>query len=65
MRSALLIFFLGLTVAHAHADSESLTIHYGYVTGVEVTTKESAMARNMLIGSLVGLAIDNLSLIHI
>ena len=59
MRSALLIFFLGLTVAHAHADSESLTIHYGYVTGVEVTTKESAMARNMLIGSLVGLAIDN------
>ena len=37
--------------------STPLTIHYGQVVGVEVTTKESAMARNMLIGSLVGWAV--------
>ncbi len=37
--------------------STPLTIHYGHVVGVEVTTKESAMARNMLIGSLVGWAV--------
>ena len=36
--------------------STPLTIHYGHVVGVEVT-KESAMARNMLIGSLVGWAV--------
>ena len=59
MRSALFVFLLVLTVTYTHADSGSLTIQYGYVTGVEVTTKESAMARNMLIGSLVGLAIDD------
>ena len=59
MRSALFIFLLVLTVSYTYADSESLTIQYGYITGVEVTTKESAMARNMLIGSLVGLAIDD------
>lgn len=34
-----------------------VTIHYGQVIGVEVTTKESAMSRNMLIGSLVGWAV--------
>jgi hypothetical protein len=59
MRSALFVFLLVLIVSHSDAESGSLTIHYGYVTGVEVTTKESAMARNMLIGSLVGLAIDD------
>ena len=59
MRSALFVFLLVLTVSHANAESESLTIQYGYVTGVEVTTKESAIARNMLIGSIVGLAIDD------
>jgi hypothetical protein len=35
----------------------SLTIHYGQVVGVEVTTRESAMARNMLVGSLLGWAV--------
>ena len=59
MRIILFCFLLALTVSYSYAESESLTIHYGYVTGVEVTTKESAMARNMLIGSLVGLAIDD------
>jgi hypothetical protein len=59
MRSALFVFLLVLTVSHSNAESGSLTIQYGYVTGVEVTTKESAMARNMLIGSLVGLAIED------
>ena len=38
-----------------------LTIHYGHVVGVEVTDKESAMARNMLIGSLVGWAVKGSS----
>jgi hypothetical protein len=38
-----------------------LTIEYGHVTGIEVTTKESAMARNMVIGSLVGWAVDGSS----
>ena len=59
MRIVLFFIFLALTVSYSNAESESLTIQYGYVTGVEVTTKESAMARNMLIGSLVGLAIDD------
>lgn len=59
MRIVLFGFLLALTVSDANAESASLTIQYGYVTGVEVTTKESAMARNMLIGSLVGLAIDD------
>ena len=36
-----------------------MTIEYGHVTAVEVTTRESAMARNMLIGGLVGLAIKD------
>ena len=34
-------------------------IEYGRVTGVEVTTRESAMARNMLIGSLAGLLVKD------
>ena len=59
MRSALIVFILAVTVSRSNAESGSLTIQYGYVTGVEVTTKESAMARNMLIGSLVGLAIED------
>jgi hypothetical protein len=59
VRIILFCFLLVLTVSYSNAESESLTIHYGYVTGVEVTTRESAMARNMLIGSLVGLAIDD------
>ena len=52
------VFFLILAVSSAIAEPTSLTIQYGYVTAVEVTTKESAIARNMLVGSLVGLAID-------
>ena len=59
MRVVLFFVLLALTVFYSDAESESLTIQYGYVTGVEVTTKESAMARNMLIGSLIGLAIDD------
>ena len=59
MRIVLFSIFLVLSVSYAQAESGSVTIQYGYVTGVEVTTKESAMARNMLIGSLVGLAIDD------
>ena len=58
-KSSLFVALLVLTVPYSRAESQSVTIHYGYITGVEVTTKESAMARNMLIGSLVGLAIDD------
>ncbi len=59
MRIVLFFAFVALTASYSNAKSESLTIQYGYVTGVEVTTKESAIARNMLIGSLVGLAIED------
>jgi len=59
VRIILFCFLLTLSVSYSNAESESLTIQYGYVTAVEVTTRESAMARNMLIGSLVGLAIDD------
>ena len=59
MRGSLVILFSFYVSTQALAEPETLTIDYGYVTGVEVTTGESAMARNMLIGSLVGLAVDN------
>jgi hypothetical protein len=58
LRNSPVILFLLCASTQAFAESETLTIEYGYVTGVEVTTKESAIARNMLIGSLVGLAVD-------
>ncbi len=61
MRRSVVICFLFVLspVLPANAD---VTIEYGHVTAVEVTTRESAMARNMLIGGLVGLAIkDSLS----
>lgn len=48
--------FILLPVMPANAD---VTIEYGHVTAVEVTTRESAMARNMLIGGLLGLAIKD------
>lgn len=59
MRKAPVILFLLYVSTQAFAEPETLTIEYGYITGVEVTTKDSAIARNMLIGSLVGLAVDN------
>ena len=59
MRIAPIMLLLAFAASPSHAGPESLTIQYGYVTGVEVTTRESAMARNMLIGSLIGLAVDN------
>ena len=61
MRFFILAFALiGVSVQPLYAASP-LTIEYGHVTGIEVTTKESAMARNMLIGSLVGWAVDGSS----
>jgi hypothetical protein len=58
MRFFILVFALiGVCVQPLYAASP-VTIEYGHVTGIEVTTKESAMARNMLIGSLVGWAVD-------
>jgi hypothetical protein len=61
MRFFILVFALiGVSVQPLLAASP-LTIEYGHVTGIEVTTKESAMARNMLIGSLVGWAVDGSS----
>lgn len=58
MRFPIIAFaLLGMTLQPLLA-SGPVTIDYGHVTGIEVTTKESAMARNMLIGSLVGWAVD-------
>lgn len=36
-----------------------VAIEYGRVTGVEVTTRESAMARNMMIGGVAGLLLKD------
>jgi hypothetical protein len=54
--------FIGCTLLTLAIESpvvaaSPVTIHYGQVIGIEVTTRESAMARNMLIGSLVGWAV--------
>jgi hypothetical protein len=59
MHFLVIVIFLMLAASPTHAQSNPLTIQYGFVNGVEVTTKESAMARNILIGSLLGLAIDD------
>ena len=40
----------------------SMSVRYGSITGVEVTTKASAVARNAIIGGVIGVAIgDSLS----
>jgi hypothetical protein len=52
--SALVLIVCCTSILYA---ATPLTIHYGHVVGIEVTNKESAMARNMLIGSLVGWAV--------
>jgi hypothetical protein len=59
----LLIIFLALSGAFVQSlfAATPVSIEYGHVTGVEVTTKKSAMARNMLLGSLVGWAVDGSS----
>ena len=58
MRFPIIAFaLLGMTLQPLLA-SGPVTIDYGHVTGIEVTTKASARARNMLIGSLVGWAVD-------
>jgi hypothetical protein len=55
----LIIFFLLLSFLGPGRAFAAVSIEYGHVTAVEVTTKESAMARNMLIGSVVGLALKD------
>ena len=58
MRRSITVCFLFVLFPILSARAE-MTIEYGHVTAVEVTTRESAMARNMLIGGLVGLAIKD------
>jgi hypothetical protein len=41
------------------AAQPSLSVQYGQITGIEVTTKESAIARNALIGGAIGVVIDD------
>ena len=58
MRFCIIVFALFSVSLRPLFASAPVTIEYGHVAGIEVTTKESAMARNMLIGSLVGWAVD-------
>ena len=56
------IFFVLSTVCIIEAPlaAESpLSVRYGQITGIEVTTKESAVARNAIIGGVIGVAIDD------
>jgi len=43
----------------AEEKTPTMQVSYGQIAAIEVTTKKSAVARNALIGSLVGFAIDN------
>ena len=49
------IFFAGLSFA----EQPSLSVRYGQITGIEVTTKESAVARNAIIGGVIGILVDD------
>lgn len=55
---ALLAIFVVSTTHSLQADVTEMKVQYGQVSAIEVTTRESAVARNALIGSLVGVAID-------
>ncbi|WOJ92932.1 hypothetical protein R0135_14215 [Congregibacter variabilis] len=37
----------------------SMSVRYGSITGVEVTTKESAVARNAIIGGVIGAVVED------
>lgn len=41
------------------SEQTSLSVRYGQITGIEVTTKESAVARNAIIGGVIGVIIDD------
>ena len=58
LRRSITVCFLFVLLPILSSRAE-VSIEYGHVTAVEVTTRESAMARNMLIGGLVGLAIKD------
>ena len=49
------IFFIEVSLAA----QPSLSVRYGQITGIEVTTKEAAVARNAIIGGVIGVAIDD------
>ena len=49
------LLFAGLSFA----DKPSLSLRYGQITGIEVTTKESAVARNAIIGGVIGVLVDD------
>ena len=48
-------FFAGVSFA----EQPSLSVRYGQITGIEVTTKESAVARNAIIGGVIGVLVDD------
>jgi hypothetical protein len=41
------------------AGDPPLSVRYGQITGIEVTTKESAVARNAIIGGVIGVIVDD------
>jgi hypothetical protein len=49
------ILFAGLSFA----GQPSISVRYGQITGIEVTTKESAVARNAIIGGVIGVLVDD------
>jgi len=55
----LLALFMMFFAGQSLAEGTPLSVRYGQVTGIEVTTKESAMARNALIGGAIGVLIDD------
>ncbi len=63
MRDFAARLFLSLTtllfVGQSFADEPSLSLRYGQITGIEVTTKESAVARNAIIGGVIGVLVDD------
>ena len=61
MKISTLVLLAALVFSAPLASKEqapAMQVSYGQVNAIEVTTKKSAVARNALIGSLVGLAID-------
>ena len=49
------MLFAGLSFA----EQPSISVRYGQITGIEVTTKESAVARNAIIGGVIGVIVDD------
>ncbi len=48
-----------LLIDSSLAAEDSISVRYGQITGIEVTTRESAVARNAILGGIIGVVVDD------